>query len=69
MDSQHEERISRLLGEFRENEGSNDDGAQAHASTSADWYDGPYKEQCSKQHPQEEPNNMDEGMLRNVFII
>jgi len=68
MDSHHEERISQLLGELRENESSTSlsDDSRTQASTSAcrDWCDAPHEEQ-NREHPDEgsHTNNRDEGML------
>lgn len=66
MDSHHEERISQLLGELRENESSSSvsDDSRTQASTSAcrDWYDAPPGKQ-NHEHPDGGlyTNNGDEG--------
>ena len=66
MDSQHEERISQLLGELRKNESSSSvsGGSRIQASTSAcrDWHDAPHEEQ-GDEHPVRGSYNGDEGML------
>ena len=73
MNSHHEERISKLLGELRENESStgvsDDSGTQASTSACRDWYDAPHEEQ-SHEHPAgaSYTNSRDEGtcMLRQL---
>lgn len=65
MDSHHEERISQLLGEIRENESStvsDDSRTQAGMSACRDWYDSPHQEQ-SDEHLDGGSYNRDEGML------
>lgn len=64
MDSHHEERISQLLGEMRQNESSNNSRTEAGASASAcrDWYDDPYEEHCNEQ-PEGGSYNKGAGML------
>ncbi|XP_078362233.1 ATP-dependent DNA/RNA helicase DHX36-like isoform X2 [Oculina patagonica] len=63
MDSHHEERISQLLGEMRQNESSNNSRTEAGASGLGcrDWYDGPHEEHCSEQ-PEGGSYNRDEDM-------
>lgn len=62
MDSQHEMRISQLLGEIRQSERTNDDRAEEGASAGTDWYDGPKGEQYCEQHLHDESDRRNEGL-------
>ena len=63
------ERISQLLGEIRENDGSSSvsDDSRTQAGTSAcrDWHDTPHEEQ-SHEYPDGGSYNRDEGMIEQL---
>lgn len=62
MDSQHEMRISQLLGEIRQSERTNDDRAEEGASAGTDWCDSPKGEQYCEQHLHDESDRRNEGL-------